>query len=389
VLKESYERVLEILKTPHSRIEVSYSGGKDSQIVLELVIMAARAMGKLPVSVHFCDEEACFPGTIEMIEQTASRPEITFSWMVCSYPQLNIFNRAEPYWWVFDDRLSSTKWMRPFHSGAILCKETSISTVVNKDHFPFDYKKGEVILSFVGIRTGESKGRRMGYFSSAKKSPRLGWVIKTHDWRRAPGVWTCWPIYDWTSEDVWKAIKEFHWPYNRAYDDMLRIGLPKNAMRIAPPTMMIAGLPTLRASKKLWPVWFDRLCERLPGVRQGAEYGRVACMPRRCLGETWQESFERECVRDAPGWIRDRAIVVRDTVLFRHRQHSKDPFPQLVGCPVCKVGLNSWETLAKVMYSGDPYQKQQTIVDTIQPKQFRPELNDWGNREFGWGRKLI
>src|SRR6059036_106266 len=94
------------------RIVVSFSAGKDSGVCLELAIMAARETGRLPVEVVMRDEEIMFPGTFEYPERQAARSEIDFHWIVANQPIINIFNRAAPYFWVFDPRLSPDEWVR-------------------------------------------------------------------------------------------------------------------------------------------------------------------------------------------------------------------------------------------------------------------------------------
>ena len=50
-----------------------------------------------------------------------------------------------------------------------------------------------------------------------------------------------------------------------------------------------------------------------------------AVTPTRQLGETWRDCFHRECIDDAPDWIKE-SIIVRDSLLKRHSNVSSNPF---------------------------------------------------------------
>jgi predicted phosphoadenosine phosphosulfate sulfurtransferase len=105
VYEAALQRAVDMCKQGH-RLIVAFSAGKDSTIVLELMLEAARLTGTLPLEVWMRDEEIMFPGTYEYAERIAQRPEIKFHWLVAGEAEVNIFNRQNPYWWVFDDRLT-------------------------------------------------------------------------------------------------------------------------------------------------------------------------------------------------------------------------------------------------------------------------------------------
>ena len=68
VFDQAIDRLVKEYKDGH-RIVVSFSGGKDSTVCLELCIIAATMTNRLPVDVVMRDEEIMHPGTYEYCER--------------------------------------------------------------------------------------------------------------------------------------------------------------------------------------------------------------------------------------------------------------------------------------------------------------------------------
>ena len=358
---------LESLYNAGHKVVVSFSGGKDSTICLELCILAAKNANKLPVDVVMRDEEIMFPGTFEYCERVAKRPEVRFHWLVAHQPIINIFNRESPYFWVMDPSLPKEQWVRQPPSYAESIPEKHIGALITKERFPTD--EGKITYAVTGLRVEESPNRRMGLFSSKN------FVTKAKG-----GYASARPIYDWTTGDVWKAMFDYGWDYCSAYDDMHRMGRSRAKMRIAPPTMSQAGIKDLELGSKAFPQWFDKVCVRLPGVKTAAQFGKHSVTPTRQLGETWKDCFHRECIDDAPDWIKERSIIVRDSLLKRHSNVSSNPFPEKVAERTSRT-LGSWRNLAHALWNGDPFSlKTDGLLPNIEPEFFRKGAGTWGGK---------
>jgi len=270
---------------------------------------------------------------------------------------------------VFDDRLPPEQWMRQPPPIAQHTPYLDIEHMTYPGRFP--PAPGKHLYSVIGLRTSESRNRTAGLFAS------MGYICKPNNL----GVRMVRPIYDWGDGDVWKAIDDNHWDYNAAYDAMHRLGMPRKNLRIAPPTLNIYGSKLLGLSAKAWPQWFDKLCQRLPGVRTAALFGRSAIQPHRRREETWEQCYQRECIDNAPGWIADRSILAGRYMLKRHQNHTAKPFPDVEPCPHCSMtNIGSWKQLAHMMYLGDPLNLKVKFLPTIEPEFFRPGAGKWGGK---------
>lgn len=259
VYDAAIERTVKAFKEGH-RVIVAFSAGKDSGVALEIAIEAARKTGNLPVEVWMRDEEIMYPGTYEYAERVANRKEVKFHWLISAQASVNIFNRNNPYYWVFDERLRPDQWMRTPPDFAKRIDTKSLYNVVNPQSFP--PPEGKFLYVLMGVRGSESRRRNMIIHQSGgelsgvtkEKGSKIDRSLERH-FR---------PIYDWTTKDVWLAIKEKGWDYNDAYNVFTRFQVPREAQRIAPVTMTTHGIELLKIASKAWPEWFDRLSDRLP-----------------------------------------------------------------------------------------------------------------------------
>lgn len=361
-LVEQYER--------GSRVVVSFSAGKDSGVCLELAIIAADITGNLPVDVIMRDEEIMLPGTYEYAERVAMREEVNFHWIYARQPIINVFNREQPYWWVFDPLLDPDDWLRKPPSFAYEIESKNIVEMNTPERFPVE--DGQDLISVIGLRIYESRTRRYAVHSSG------GYMTKP---QRPYGVRNCRPIYDWTDGDIWRSIRDNNWDYNDAYNVLHRHGVKPMHLRIGPPTMNVEGAPLLKIAQTAWPRWFDRLSERCPGVRTVAQFGRRAIQPDRRLGETWETTFKRECIETAPEWIAERATKVMSDLTTRHHRHSTAPFPDIDPCHQCVGNVGAWKQLARFLYSGDAFATRfGGTLKPVEPEAFRPGAGYWGGK---------
>lgn len=361
---------LQALAEDGHRLVVSFSTGKDSGVCVELALLALRAAGRRePLDVVMRDEEILYPGSFEYAERLAARSDISFRWVVAHQPIINVFNREQPYWWVFDPLLPPEAWVRqppPFVEKAV---GMSIQSLTNDVMFPPPPGKRTYVA--VGLRADESQRRTMAVHAAG------GHLLKAKPGSLSVGVR---PIYDWGDADIWKAIKDFKWDYNEAYDHMYKLGVPRHALRIAPPTMSAVSVTHLGVAARIWPKWFDRVCSRVPGVRTAAHFGKRAVQPRRRLGETWEACYWRTCVDEAPEWIAERARFYAALWKGRHAAHATTPIPETEGCPVCGMTYVSWKRMTLGIYNGDPFAQYTSGLKEIEPEFFRAGAGKWGGK---------
>lgn len=371
VVEEAIRRFAEQYRAGH-RIVVAFSGGKDSTVMLECAIIAARQEGKLPVDVWMRDDEIMFPGTFEYCERVAARPEVEFFWAVAGQPFLNVFNREMPFVWAFDDRLKPEQWLRIPPPFARWIKENSLAMGTTRKYFPTP--EGKDLIVALGLRATESFTRLRSIATGGLMTKPMLYERKAVD--GDVGTRRFRPICDWLDGDVWKMIKDYKLDYCSAYDVLARHGVPQKQLRLAPPTQNGGQAPIAQVARQAWPGWFDRVSTRCPGFRTVANFGLRAVMPQRRKDETWEQCFHRTCIDTAPAWIRDRSIKVLDAACKTHARHSTAPFCEVKRCQSCKPA--SWKQLAQGMYLGDPYSTKQNVLPEVEPEFFRKGAGYWG-----------
>jgi predicted phosphoadenosine phosphosulfate sulfurtransferase len=282
------------------RIYVSFSGGKDSTVMLHLVMDEAIKRQR-KVGVLFIDLEGQYRITIETVSQFFAHYAewVDPYWVALPIHLRNAVSAFEPFWLCWDPS-AQPAWIRTPPDWAI----------TDHAHFPFFapgrefeefvpefgqwYAQGRSCACLVGIRTDESLNRYRTIASGSKvRHNGRQWTTRV-----TPDVYNVYPIYDWRTEDVWTYHAKF--PdriYNRLYDLMHKAGLTPSQMRICQPY----GDDQRRG---LWlfhliePETWARVVARVNGANSGALYvqesGNMTGYRRisKPAGHTWQSFAE-------------------------------------------------------------------------------------------------
>ncbi len=335
-IRECYERF--------DTVVVSFSGGKDSTVCLNLALQVAGERGRTPLDVYFWDEEAIHPETIEYVARVAQRPDVRLKWLCIPVRHRNACSRKQPYWYCWDPA-EKHLWVRPMPEGAI----TELPGfqwgmgIPELAHLVYGKEHGTV-ADIRGIRADESLRR---YRSVAMKL-RDNWIGNPREGYSYPAS----PIYDWTTFDVWVAPKRFGWDYNRAYDLMQKAGMPLSDQRVCPPYGE-EPLSGLWIYAQCWPDLWHKMINRVHGAATAGRYantelygyGKIEKPP----GLTWREWTYR-LLDLYPADL--KAAIAKNLVMLLREHKTKTSRPVPEEQPDLLTGL-SWKFLAMVVNRGD------------------------------------
>jgi predicted phosphoadenosine phosphosulfate sulfurtransferase len=297
VLEAAEERVRYVFDH-FERIYVSFSGGKDSTVMLHLMMAEARRRNR-KIGVLVIDLEAQYRVTMEhiaaMLERYREHAEVY--WVCLPMLLRNAVTQFEPRWCCWDPEARSM-WVRelPEEPGVISDPAFFPFFVPRMEFEEFMvlfgvwYSQGFPTAACVGIRCDESLNRFRTIASRSKEMFR-GERFTT---KIEENLYNAYPLYDWKTRDIWiYHAKNPRLPHNRLYDYMHLAGLTVHQMRICQPY----GDDQRRG---LWlyhiiepQTWF-RVVARVNGANSGALYieetGNVTGYNQitKPPGHTWQ-----------------------------------------------------------------------------------------------------
>jgi predicted phosphoadenosine phosphosulfate sulfurtransferase len=262
------------------RIYVSFSGGKDSGVMLNLMIDYMRANGiTKKIGVMILDNEANYDHSLKFMRELldANLDLLDVYW--CCLP-ITLPCTVSSYaveWQCWGER-DKERWIRPMPPQSYVVNMQNCPLDYFKEDMAYDefwdkfgdwYAQGQRCACLIGIRTVESLNRFRAIMNREKEM--LGGQIWTK--KNTNYVYNCYPIYDWRTEDIWTANAKFGWKYNELYDIFYMAGVPVHKMRVASP-FMSESKSSLGLYRVIDPHTWARLCARVQGANFIATYGK-------------------------------------------------------------------------------------------------------------------
>lgn len=343
-------------------IYVSFSAGKDSSVMLHLVMEEAIKRNR-KVGVLLIDLEAQYELTIRHAEQMFElyRDHIEPYWVCLPIKLRNAVSNYEPVWCAWDPEREAD-WVRPKPKIAI-----SASSYFDffEDRMEFEefielfavwYSKGRTTAAFIGIRADESLNR-FRTIAIWDKEMHFG---KRYTTEVVPDVYNVYPIYDWHVKDIWRYhARHPEKPHNEVYDRMHLAGLSLSQMRLCQPY----GDDQRRG---LWlyhliePQTWGKVVARVNGANSGALYveesGNVTGYNRITLppGHTWK-SFCNLLLATMPEVTRRHYTErFRGWLLGWHKRGYREGIPDEAPRELeKKYWAPSWRRLCKVLLRND------------------------------------
>jgi len=306
VYEASLERI-EYIFNNFERIYISFSGGKDSGIMLNLTLDYMRNNNITEkIGLMVMDNEANFNHSLDFMHRIvrANLDLLDVHW--CCLP-ITLPCTVSSYaidWkcWGEEDK---SKWIKPMPTDDYIVNFKNHNMGFFKENMQYDefwdkfgdwYAQGKKCACLIGIRTDESLNR----FRAIMNHKKI--MLDGHHWTKKNTrlVYNCYPVYDWRTDDVWIANGKFDWDYNKLYDIFWKAGLTVAQMRVASP-FMSESKSSLNIYRVIDPDIWSRLCARVSGANFIATYGKQLTYRSFSLpeGHTWK-SFTKFLLKTLP-----------------------------------------------------------------------------------------
>lgn len=282
------------------QVIVSFSGGKDSGVLLNLALEHAEKTNSLnKLGVYHLDYEAQYQNTTDYVKEVFDNlpGEVTKYWFALPVKAQCSTSMFQNYWTPWDKKTQD-----------IWCRELPEDSI-NEDNFNFEFdyhcwdydfnirfakeiSKYKKTAFLIGIRSQESLHR---YKAVTKHTSDNEYKENHYTTLINKNCINAYPLYDWETEDIWIANAKFNYSYNKIYDLMFQAGVPLHSMRVASP-FNDSATSSLKLYKAIEPDTWHKLIGRVNGVNFTGLYGGTTAMGWNSITKpdhfTWKEYAE-------------------------------------------------------------------------------------------------
>jgi predicted phosphoadenosine phosphosulfate sulfurtransferase len=313
---ESFQTRIYYIFNEFENIYIAFSGGKDSGVLLNLVMdyMQKNGISK-KIGLFHQDMEAQYEKTTEYVTRMYEKylDRVEPYWFCIPIASRTAVGNYEMFWYPWDDQKKEL-WIRDMPAMPYIYNlynnpmDNYTYKMLYSDHakqFGRWYKNimgGGKTIVLLGLRADESLHRYSGIVNKKFDYKGEKWI--TEEFKN---VWSASPIYDWDVSDVWVANYKFQYDYNKLYDLFYRAGISPDAMRVASPFHEDAK-NSINLYRVIEPQTWTKLVGRVQGANFAAIYGGTKAMGYREVtlpkGHTWK-SYTKFLLETLPEELRN------------------------------------------------------------------------------------
>ena len=295
---EASQKRLKTIFNEFDNVYVSFSGGKDSGVLLNLCLDYIRKHGiRKRLGIFHLDYEAQYSMTTEYVTKTLNEnKDITEVYRCCvPFKVPTCTSMHQDHWRPWEESKRDI-WVSEL-PGEYLTKQDFDFYTESMWDYEFQERFSKWIherkhagrtCCLVGIRTQESLNRWRAIHSDKNCNNYRGlkWTKEAYS-----NVFNAYPIYDWLTTDIWTANARFGWDYNRLYDLYYRAGVGIEKQRVASP-FLSAAQGSLKLYRVIEPHTWGKMVSRVNGVNFTGIYGGTTAMGWNSIklpaGHTWE-----------------------------------------------------------------------------------------------------